>query len=258
MVIWGRILSTPCYAVWTQKGALKSKLQLFAQVMSPLAFAKCHNSAIIMKNGCISSLFYPTTVLFSQESTENPGQLCTWQRTTRRLEHPLLETAWGWPSGPSPLPNLKEYATVSLTTVVTYVGMCLNSCFSSSYGLEHCIRSHRCALLAWKLEGGQGELRSKIKPAASHPLLIFRKRYLYLAAGSHWSAQCLACGQLPLVASPTDPLRSGSHRISGKLDNDRTSVQFILWQPSYSGSTALYLGLLINFYITLCSMHFYE
>lgn len=71
--------------------------------------------------------------------------------------------------------------------VVTYVDMCLNSCFSSSYGLEHYIRSHRCALLAWKLEGGQGELRSKIKPAASHPLLTFRKRYL---SGSWFTLVC--------------------------------------------------------------------
>lgn len=32
--------------------------------------------------------------------------------------------------------------------------------------------------LAWKLEGGQGEFRSKINTAASHPLRTFRKRYL--------------------------------------------------------------------------------
>lgn len=163
----------------------------------------------------------------------NPGQLCTWQRTTCRLEHPILGTTLGCDhQAPPPLPNLKEYATVRLTDCfLLMLSMCWNSCFSSSNGLEHSICSHRSVLLAWKLEGGQGEFWSKINTAASHLLRTFRKSILSGTRFPLQPAQRLACGQRFLTASPTGPSRSGSYRISGKLENDQASVQFLLWRP---------------------------
>lgn len=151
--------------------------------------------------------------MFSQESRGNPEQLRTWQRTTCRLEHPILGTTWGCDHQGPPSSSEPEGVCHGQTErlFLLMLNMCWNSCSSSSHGLEHSICSHRSVLLAWKLEGAQGEYQSKISNCSIPAPVDVQEKVSYLALGS----------QLFLTASPTGPSRSGSYRISGKLETTK-------------------------------------
>lgn len=165
-----------------RKAPWRVSFNFFAQVILPLSSAKCCNSAIIMKNVCISRVYYIhglSCFLRKAEGTRDSYILDRGHPVDWNIPYSGQPEAVTIRASPPPAPSEPEGICHGQTDrFLLMLSMCWNSCFFSSYCLEHSMCSHRSVLLAWKLQGGQGEFRSKSNTAASHPLRTFRKRYL--------------------------------------------------------------------------------